>query len=912
MIPLVASSGSDTMATTLDCTPGDTDYLKTVLLRLYARLGEGTLTINEGCDDGRLALRLSDGGVLSSSNEICRYLCAEGGRDDLCGGDPCRQALVDYWLGWEAGQLKSCVRSSLVSGRPSHDLLACLGRLEGHLNTGSGRSLVGDQPTLADIVVWSTLYVLLAPDAPDSFHGDYPRVCSWFISLAQLEEFTTSVWKASSDRGYDLFRTITLRLGGARNTPISAHPPPVKSAPVNKPVHKPDTPADSSADHVITAAECAEVKRVWSHGLNHAPRPVKRDHPILPLPGERNILITSALPYVNNVPHLGNIIGCVLSADVFARYCRLRNYNILYICGTDEYGTATETKALEEGISPQEICQKYHDIHVEIYKWFNIQFDHFGRTSTPQQTQIAQDIFWRLKERDFISEETVEQLQCQQCNMFLADRFVEGICPFCSYEDARGDQCDKCGKLINAIDLKSPRCKVCSRKPRVMTSDHLFLDLFKLEKSVDEWFQSSSKKGLWSVNAEQITRSWLRDGLKPRCITRDLKWGTPVPLQRYTDKVFYVWFDAPIGYLSITACYTDRWEEWWKSPENVQCYQFMAKDNVPFHTVVFPASLLGADDHFTLLNHISATEYLNYEDGKFSKSRGVGVFGTNAKDTGIPADIYRFYLLYVRPESQDSSFSWDDFVTKNNSELLNNLGNFVNRVLMFIKNNFGCTIPEMSLTDGDIEFVAMVTRELRGYLNCLENLKIRDGLRHILAISRHGNVMVQGAKPWVLVKGTPQDKARAGCVLGVCANVVCLLSVMLQPYMPQVSRRIQEQLQVSEGVNVLTDNLLPHIQPGHRIGTPEPLFTKIEDGVAQSLRERFAGKQGGVAATMTTNTVDLQKQLDDQAVLVRQLKSQGGVAKDKVDKEVKKLLELKSKLGVAPAGKDKKSKKGKK
>jgi methionyl-tRNA synthetase len=429
----------------------------------------------------------------------------------------------------------------------------------------------------------------------------------------------------------------------------------------------------------MAAKELREsVVLAWKAGSVTLPLP-KRSHPILPVHGERNVLITSALPYVNNVPHLGNIIGCVLSGDVFARYCRQRQYNTLYVCGTDEYGTATETKALEEGLTPQQICDKYFAIHDEIYKWFNIDFDIFGRTSTHHQTKISQDIFWKLYESDFILKNTVEQLYCQNCDRFLADRFVEGTCPLCSYINARGDQCDKCGHLINAIELKSPRCKICSGEPSIKSSDHLFLDLSKLQGSVNGWFLQSSEEGTWSNNAKVVTSTWLRDGLKPKCISRDLKWGTPVPLDGYTDKVFYVWFDAPIGYISITACYTHEWEKWWKNPQEVQLYQFMAKDNIPFHTVIFPSTLIGTKDNYTLLNSISSTEFLNYEDGKFSKSRGVGVFGNDAINTGIPADLYRFYLLFVRPETQDSVFNWADFALKVNTELVNNLGNFINR-----------------------------------------------------------------------------------------------------------------------------------------------------------------------------------------------------------------------------------------
>ncbi|KAJ1941196.1 methionine--tRNA ligase mes1, partial [Linderina pennispora] len=402
---------------------------------------------------------------------------------------------------------------------------------------------------------------------------------------------------------------------------------------------------------------------------------------VLPKDDQKNVLITSALPYVNNVPHLGNVIGSTLSADVFARYSRVRGNNTLYICGTDEYGTATETKALEEGVSCQELCDKYHALHAEVYKWFDLSFNHFGRTSTPKQTEIVQDIFLKAHNNGYIIENEMTQLYCEKCERFLADRYVEGVCPYCSYEDARGDQCDKCGKLINAVDLIEPRCKLDSNRPVVRDSKHLFLDLEKLQPQCEEFVRKSSEAGQWSQNGVTITNTWLKEGLKPRCITRDLKWGVPVPLEGFDSKVFYVWFDACVGYPSITANYTDDWEKWWKNPDNVKLYQFMGKDNVPFHTVVFPSSEIASGDNWTFLHHISTCEYLNYETGKFSKSRGVGVFGNNAQETGVPADVWRYFLLANRPETADTIFTWTDFVARNNNELLANIGNFVNRVI---------------------------------------------------------------------------------------------------------------------------------------------------------------------------------------------------------------------------------------
>ena len=416
----------------------------------------------------------------------------------------------------------------------------------------------------------------------------------------------------------------------------------------------------------------------------------------LPKKETRNVLITSALPYVNNVPHLGNIIGAVLSADVFARYCRLRGYQTIYIGGTDEYGTATETKALEEGIPCAELCAKYYKLHSAIYDWFGIQTDIFGRSSTWQQTEITHEIFNALYKNGYFFEQSMEQSYCEGCSRFLADRYVEGTCPHCSYTDARGDQCDACGKLLNPVELKEARCKLCRRTPVIRSSNHLFLDLTKLQGVVEEFVDRQSVTGKWSANSTSISKGWLADGLKPRCMTRDLKWGTPVPVPGFEDKVFYVWFDACFGYISITANYTEKWRQWWQcnaeeGRPKVELFQFMGKDNVPFHTVIFPSTLLGTVDPnaeeqscpWTLLHHINTTEYLKYEQGKFSKSRNIGVFGNDARDSGIPVAVWRYYLLSVRPETTDSTFSWDDFGARNNNELLANLGNFVSRTSKF-------------------------------------------------------------------------------------------------------------------------------------------------------------------------------------------------------------------------------------
>ncbi|CAJ0587351.1 unnamed protein product, partial [Mesorhabditis spiculigera] len=564
----------------------------------------------------------------------------------------------------------------------------------------------------------------------------------------------------------------------------------------------------------------------------------KRDEKPLPVAGRRNVLITSALPYVNNVPHLGNIIGCVLSGDVFARYSRMRGHQTLYICGTDEYGTATETKALQEGLTPQQVCDKYHVIHRDIYKWFNIDFDNFGRTSTKHQEEITQEIFTRLHENGFTSTSSVDQLFCEGCDKFLADRFVTGICPFCAYDDARGDQCDGCGKLINAVELKQPKCHVCKKEPVVRQSRHIFLSLDKLQpevaKHIEEVLARPDNRS--SPNALAIAKGWIKGGLEKRCITRDLKWGIPVPLEEFKDKVFYVWFDAPVGYLSITkALLGDDWTKWWKNPENVELYNFLGKDNVAFHTVMFPCSQIGSRDNYTVINNCCATEYLNYEDTKFSKSRGTGVFGDAARDTGIEPDVWRFYLLYMRPESQDTAFSWDDFSLKVNSELLANLGNFVNRALSFLANNYGGVVPEMHLDEADVEFLRGVESDAKEWDQLLDNVKLKDAVRSFLALSRRGNQYMQANEPWALIKGSEEDKKRAATVIAVAANVAYFLSLLIFPYMPQVSQRIREQCGLVD-MPVFSTDPIAYLKTGHKIGEPKPLFEKVEKAKIDELK----------------------------------------------------------------------------
>jgi len=543
-------------------------------------------------------------------------------------------------------------------------------------------------------------------------------------------------------------------------------------------------------------------------------------------------LITSALPYVNNIPHLGNLTQ-VLSADVFARFCRLRGYETMYICGTDEYGTASETRALQEGCTPRELCDRYHKIHDEIYKWFNISFDYFGRTSTEKQTEIVQHIFNLVDRNGYITEKEIEQLYCPKCGRFLADRFVEGTCPHCGSEGARGDQCDKCQTLLDPTELIEPHCSVCGSTPVLKKTKHLYIDLPKALPLLKAWIDKASVDGFWAKNAVQVTNSWIRDGLKERCITRDLKWGIPVPKEGFEDKVFYVWFDAPIGYISITANHTDDWKRWWQDPENTELFQFIGKDNIPFHTVIFPASLLATGEKWTMLHHMSSTEYLNYEGGKFSKSKGIGVFGNDVMETGIPADVWRFYMFYNRPEKGDVNFSWSDLQALVNKELIGNLSNLVNRTMTFIARFYDGKVPEGEVDEEIKKEMFDAEKEITGLL---ERAEERDALRAVFALSDIGNKAFQAGEPWKTRKERPELAAK---LLKTLLYMIRDLAIMVSPYMPETGKTVMSFF----GVEEYGWEDLGKFEGLESVGNVKLLFSKLEDEKVEELRQKYSGSQ---------------------------------------------------------------------
>ena len=552
-------------------------------------------------------------------------------------------------------------------------------------------------------------------------------------------------------------------------------------------------------------------------------------------------LITSALPYVNNVPHLGNIIGCVLSADVYARYMRYvyGNSNVMYVCGTDEYGTTTEIKAQEEGLTCKEICDKYYTLHKEIYDYFCISTDIFGRTSTSTQTELAQEIFLKLYDSGFLIEKEVEQLYCETCDKSLSDRYVVGYCYHlkCKGKNniTKGDQCDKCGNLIDINSLISPKCVTCDTTPKSVVSDHLFIDLPVFSDQLKNYFLDKNKCKL-SKNAIEITSNFLSGGLIQRQITRDLKWGTPVPtnrdgLEKYEGKVFYVWFDAPIGYLSILKEGTDNdgWENW--SDSNTKWIQFMAKDNVPFHTLIFPSTLFGynsAQHSYPIVTEISSTEYLNHEGEKYSKSNNVGVFGNHVKllceKLNISVDYFRYYLLKIRPETKDASFSWKEFLVCTKADLVNNYGNLVNRCISLTNKYF----PNEKLEMFNGEFMeehAKLANALITYDNAMKNIMLREGLNIALELSNNGNLFLQEQQPWELYNEYKKTKDEYTLknikkILAFSLHLVYHVSVLLESFIPTSSQYIKNYINKDSDGNFYLKNV-KYIMPFRRVTLQE-------------------------------------------------------------------------------------------
>ena len=562
------------------------------------------------------------------------------------------------------------------------------------------------------------------------------------------------------------------------------------------------------------------------------------------------ILITSALPYINGVPHLGHMVGCLLPSDVYARFMRMMGHEVLYIAGTDEHGTTSEVGALKEGLSVEDYCNKYHAEHKATYDAFELSFDCFGRTSSPQNKEITYHIFSKLDENGFIDEKTIKQVYSVDDKQFLADRYITGTCPYCGYDKARGDQCENCTKVLEPTELINPKSTISgSTNLEVRETKHLFLNLPKIEKRLAEWVKS--KEPYWPDVAYSIAQKWLKEGLQERCITRDLKWGFPVNKAGYEDKVFYVWFDAPIGYIGITKQWADEkpqerdWKKWWLNADDVKYVEFMGKDNVPFHAIFFPAMLLGTGEKWTFVDYLKGMSYLTFEGGKFSKSEHRGVFADKAVEE-FPADYWRYWLMANAPESSDSSFTFDGFVSTINKDLNGVLGNFVSRVLKMTASKFSPEVPAGgAFTSQENELISALQEKVNNYFSYLENMEFRKALNELRAIWVDGNNYISVAEPWSVIKENPE---RAAAILRVCINLIRIYAILSYPIMPKVAENMLAKLGLSVQdmpslKNFDVKEQIQVLKPGAKFEVGDALFERITPEKCQELKEKYGSQK---------------------------------------------------------------------
>ncbi|MFF9362973.1 methionine--tRNA ligase [Streptomyces griseoluteus] len=567
-------------------------------------------------------------------------------------------------------------------------------------------------------------------------------------------------------------------------------------------------------------------------------------------------LITSALPYINGIKHLGNMVGSMLPADVYSRYLRQRGHDVLYICATDEHGTPAELAAKERGLPVDEFCAQAHDAQKAVYDGFALAFDYFGRSSSAENRDITQHFARKLNENGFIEERAIRQVYSPADGRFLPDRYVEGTCPHCGYDKARGDQCENCTRVLDPTDLIEPRSAISgSTDLEVRETKHLFLLQSKLQHEVEEWVARHEQD--WPQLASSIARKWLTEGLHDRAITRDLDWGVPVPADTWPElaaegKVFYVWFDAPIEYIGATKEWADQdpenrdWKSWWYDVDTeVRYTEFMAKDNVPFHTVMFPATELGVREPWKKVDYVKAFNWLTYYGGKFSTSQKRGVFTDQALDI-LPADYWRYFLIANAPESDDSSFTWEHFTATVNKDLADTLGNFVNRVLSFSRKRFGDEVPAGG-EPGEAE--TRLGEEIAGllteYENQMEALQFRKAASALRALWSAGNSYLEEKAPWLEIK---TDKDAAALTLRTAMNLIHLYAVVSEPFIPASAAAMRAAFSLPDDtatwITQEEARTLTTLQPGIPFTVPPVLFAKLTDEDLETYKERFGGTEG--------------------------------------------------------------------
>lgn len=565
-------------------------------------------------------------------------------------------------------------------------------------------------------------------------------------------------------------------------------------------------------------------------------------------------LITSALPYINGIKHLGNLVGSQLPADLYARYMRARGHEVMFICATDEHGTPAELAAAKTGEPVAQYCARMHKVQRELADGFRLSFDHYGRSSSVQNHALTQHFASRLADNGLIEEVTEKQIYSRADARFLPDRYIEGTCPNCGYARARGDQCENCTKQLDPTDLINPRSAISgSTDLEVRATRHLYLRQSALRERLDAWIDS---KADWPLLTTSIAKKWLHDGdgLRDRGITRDLDWGVPVKRGNadwpgMEGKVFYVWFDAPIEYIAATQEWADAngladadWQRWWRTDmgaEDVTYVQFMGKDNVPFHTLSFPATIMGSGEPWKLVDYIKSFNFLNYDGGQFSTSQGRGVFMDQALSILAP-DYWRWWLLSHAPESSDSEFTWENFQVSVNKDLADVLGNFVSRVTKFCRAKFGETVPEGGQYGApEVALIVRLQASLKRYEGYMDAMEVRKSAAELRAIWVAGNEYLQASEPWAAFK---TDPARAAATIRLSLNLIRLYAVLAAPFIPDAAATLLRAMGTDD--DDWPDDLdaaLATLPAGHGFSVPELLFRKITDSERDEWQARFSG-----------------------------------------------------------------------
>ena len=560
-------------------------------------------------------------------------------------------------------------------------------------------------------------------------------------------------------------------------------------------------------------------------------------------------LITSALPYINGVKHLGNLAGSLLPADIQARYRRQIGEETLFICATDEHGTPAELAAAAAGLEVAEYCRRQHAVQADIFRRLHLSFDHFGRSSSPANQALTQHFFECLDRNGLIEERVLQQVFAPVDGRFLPDRYIVGTCPHCGFTDARGDQCESCTRPLDPVDLRDARSALSgSRDLETRPSRHLFLRQSALAERLAGWLQSRSD---WPPLVASIARAWLAEGIQDRCITRDLSWGVPVPRPGYENKVFYVWFDAPIAYIAASQDWAalqgrpEAWRAWWWDAADVDYTQFLAKDNVPFHAVSFPCTLIGSGEPWKTVDVIKGVNWLTYEGGKFSTSRGRGVFLDQALDL-LPADYWRWWLAVNAPESSDTDFSFGRFATDVNHDLADTFGNLVNRVLTFVDRHYDGVVPTGAQAGKREESLqaelALRLAVLRAHHDARQLRRAADAVRSIWHLA---NGYLAAETPWTLVAGDPQ---RAALVTRVAVNLVDIAATAAWPFIPNAAQKVHAALGSEIGVLAWPSPALDSIEAGRKIGVPPILFGKLSADWVEARRQQFAGREGAISS----------------------------------------------------------------